>query len=177
MRAALAWNCGSRGNIQQRCCQGRIASSCGHRSTVTSGRASRVRHGSSRRPIHGGARRAHRGATSSAGSSAALHGWVCWSVRPTRWRRAAGTTMRRRQRWRYADEGSCLSLCRGRSLPAWQRKTPGCPPGVFGYSGRQSSGDVVHDSYRCRGHCVVSRAEPTTRLPGRRAWLRVPSSA
>ena len=36
MRPALAWNCGSRGKIQQRCCQGRIASSCSQRQTVLS---------------------------------------------------------------------------------------------------------------------------------------------
>ena len=36
MRPALAWKCGSRGKIQQRCCQGRIASSCNQRHTVLS---------------------------------------------------------------------------------------------------------------------------------------------
>ena len=36
MRPALASNCGSRGKIQQRCCQGRIASSCNQRHTVLS---------------------------------------------------------------------------------------------------------------------------------------------
>src|ERR1019366_5097113 len=35
-RPALAWKCGSRGKIQQRCCQGRIASSCSQRQTVLS---------------------------------------------------------------------------------------------------------------------------------------------
>ena len=35
-RPALAWKCGSRGKIQQRCCQGRIASSCNQRHTVLS---------------------------------------------------------------------------------------------------------------------------------------------
>src|SRR5574340_118568 len=34
IRPALAWNCGSRGNIQQRCCHGRMASSCSQRHTV-----------------------------------------------------------------------------------------------------------------------------------------------
>src|SRR5450631_522396 len=34
IRPALAWKQGSRGNIQQRCCQGRIASSCNQRHTV-----------------------------------------------------------------------------------------------------------------------------------------------
>ena len=34
MRPALEINCGSRGKIQVRCCQGRIASSCSHRQTV-----------------------------------------------------------------------------------------------------------------------------------------------
>src|SRR6187431_77747 len=34
MRPALTWKCGSRGKIQQRCCHGRIASSCSHRQTV-----------------------------------------------------------------------------------------------------------------------------------------------
>ena len=36
IRPALTWKCGSRGKIQQRCCQGRIASSCSHRQTVLS---------------------------------------------------------------------------------------------------------------------------------------------
>jgi len=36
IRPALAWKCGSRGKIQQRCCHGRIASSCNHRQTVLS---------------------------------------------------------------------------------------------------------------------------------------------
>ena len=36
IRPALASNCGSRGKIQQRCCQGRIASSCSQRQTVLS---------------------------------------------------------------------------------------------------------------------------------------------
>ena len=36
MRAALAWKLGSRGKIQQRCCHGRIASSCNQRHTVLS---------------------------------------------------------------------------------------------------------------------------------------------
>jgi len=34
MRSALRWNCGSRGKIQQRCCHGRIASSCSQRQMV-----------------------------------------------------------------------------------------------------------------------------------------------
>ena len=36
MRPALSWKCGSRGKIQQRCCHGRIASSCSQRHTVLS---------------------------------------------------------------------------------------------------------------------------------------------
>src|SRR6266480_2736912 len=36
MRPALAANCGSRGKIQQRCCQGRMASSFSHRQMVVS---------------------------------------------------------------------------------------------------------------------------------------------
>ena len=36
MRPALAWKWGSRGKIQQRCCHGRIASSCSQRQTVLS---------------------------------------------------------------------------------------------------------------------------------------------
>src|ERR687892_723987 len=36
MRSAFEINCGSRGKIQVRCCQGRIASSCNHRQTVLS---------------------------------------------------------------------------------------------------------------------------------------------
>src|SRR5580765_825006 len=36
MRPALAWKCGSRGKIQQRCFHGRMASSCSQRQTVLS---------------------------------------------------------------------------------------------------------------------------------------------
>src|ERR1035437_2297941 len=36
IRPALAWKCGSRGKIQQRCCQGRMASSFNQRQTVLS---------------------------------------------------------------------------------------------------------------------------------------------
>ena len=36
MRPALSANCGSRGKIQVRCCQGRMASSCNQRHTVVS---------------------------------------------------------------------------------------------------------------------------------------------